>query len=246
MRGAREHDGGGWSADLVVDDREAVALAGQAQHGEQKVVAVRAVDPTGAKDEIFAADVFDGLFAGQLACAVDVQRVGRVGLDPRLRLAAVEDIIRGVVNEQRVALARLFGENARRLRVDGVGELAFGFGAIDGGVGGGVENEIGRGTANQSAGLIGIGQIDGLAIDGNDGTDAGKDAFQLAAELAGVADDENAGISRGFAAGVDVSLMRASSGSVRKCTVRILLPVARDRRGDGSAGSRRSAIARTI
>ena len=157
---------------------------------------MRAVDPTGAKDEIFAADVFDGLFAGQLAGAIDIEWIGRVGFDPRLRLAAVKDVVGGVVNEKGVALAGFFGENARRLLVDGVGEIALGFGAIDGGVGGGVENEIGRGAADQSAGLIGIGEIDGFAIDGDDGADAGKDAFQLAAKLAGVADDENAGICR--------------------------------------------------
>ena len=37
----------------------ALALAGKAKHGEQKVVAVGAVDPTGAEDKEFAADVFD-------------------------------------------------------------------------------------------------------------------------------------------------------------------------------------------
>ena len=157
VRGARQHDGSGGSANLVIDNREAVALAGQAQHGEQKVVAVRTVDPTGAKDEIFAADVCDGLFAGQLAGAVDVQWIGRVGFNPRLRLAAIEDVVGGVVNKERVTLKRLFGEDARRLLVDGVGEIALRFGAIDGSVGGSVENEIGRGAANQSAGLIGIG-----------------------------------------------------------------------------------------
>ncbi len=157
MCGAGKRNGRGGRADLIVDDGEAVALARQAQHGEQKVVAMRAVDPTGAKDKVFAADIFDGLLAGQFAGAVDVEGVGRVGFDPRFRFAAVEDVISGVVNEQGVALTGFFGEYARRLLVDGVSEISLRFGAIDGSVGGSVENNVGRGAANEGAGLIGIG-----------------------------------------------------------------------------------------
>ena len=51
-----------------------------------------------------------------------------------------------------------FGEDARRLGVDGESKIVFDFGAIDGSVGGGVQNDIGRDAANQSAGLLGIGK----------------------------------------------------------------------------------------
>ena len=216
VRGAGELDGGSGAADLIVDDGEAIAFARQAKHGEKKVVAVRAVDPTGAEDEKFAADVFDGLLAGELAGAVDVERIGRVGLDPWRRFglgfAAVENVVGGVVDEKGVAPEGFFGEDARRLLVDGVGKIALGLGAIDGGVGGGVENDIGRGAANQLAGLLGIGEIDGFAIDGDDGADAGKDFFELAAELAGVADDEECGDFWWIRVRGGVSLMRAGSG----------------------------------
>ena len=88
VRGAGEFDGSRGPADLVVDDGETVALAGQAKHGEKKIVAVGAVDPTGAEDEEFAADALDGLLAGELAGAVDIERIGRVRLDPRRDLGS--------------------------------------------------------------------------------------------------------------------------------------------------------------
>ena len=87
-----------------------------------------------------------------------------------------------------------FGEDARRLFVDGVGKIALALGAVNGGVGGGVENDIGRGAANQLTGFFGIGQVDGFAVDADDGAVAGEDLLELAAELSGVADDEDSGI----------------------------------------------------
>jgi len=73
-----------------------------------------------------------------------------------------------------------------------VSKLGLGFGAIDSSVGSGVENEVGLSAADEGAGLIGIGEVDGFAVDGDDGADAGKDSFQFAAKLAGVTDDQNA------------------------------------------------------
>ena len=100
------------------------------------------------------------------------------------------------MDEEGVAFCCFLGKDARSEGVDGVCQSHLRLSAIDGGVGGGVEDNVGRGAAHQSAGLVGIGKIDGLSIDGDDGAYAGEDAFQLAAKLAGVADDENAGISR--------------------------------------------------
>ena len=164
VRGAGEFDGSRGPADLVVDDGETVALARKAKHGEEKIVAVGAVDPAGAEDEEFAAAAFDSPLARELAGAVDIERIRRVRLDPRRGFAAVENVVGGVVDEKGVAPAGFFGEDARRLLVDGVGKIALGLGAVDGGVGGGVENDIGRGAANQLTGLFGIGEIDGFAL----------------------------------------------------------------------------------
>ena len=125
-----------------------------------------------------------------------------------------------------------------------MGKRRLGFGAIDGGVSGGIENEVGRGAADEGAGLIGIGEIDGFAIDGDDGTDAGKDAFQFAAKLAGIADDENAGISRAiYGRSIGVSFIRGAP-KIWKCTSRILIGGWQDDRaataGDGFAPQRDS------
>ena len=46
---------------------------------------------------------------------------------------------------------------------------------------------------DECARLIGIGEIEGLAIDSDDWANTGEDFLKLAAELAGIADDENAG-----------------------------------------------------
>jgi len=79
--------------------------------------------------------------------------------------------------------------------VDGHGQIGLGFGAIDGGVGGCIENDFRVGAANEIAYLIGNSQIDGFAIDGDDGSATGKGALELAADLPGCANDENARFS---------------------------------------------------
>ena len=195
VRGAGELDGSGGRADLVVDDGEAVALARKAKHGEQEIVAMGTIDPAGAEDEEFAANAFHGLFARQLACAINIERIRRVRLDPRRGFAAVKNVIGGVVDKKGVAPEGFFGEDTWRLLVDGVGEIALGFGAIDRSVGGSVQNDIGRVAANQVASLLGIGEVDGFAVNSDNGAESGKDLFELATELAGVADDEDAGSS---------------------------------------------------
>ena len=83
---------------------------------------MRAVDPTGAEDEVSAADSFDGLLACQFAGAIDIERIRRVGLDPGLSLAAIEDVVGGVMDEECVALECFFREDPRSLLVDGVGK----------------------------------------------------------------------------------------------------------------------------
>ena len=142
------------------------------------------------------AGVLNRLLAGQLAGAINAERRRSIVFRPRLLLAAVENVIRGVMDEERVTLGGFFGENARSEGIDGVSQRHLRLSAIDGSVGGGVENDIGRGAADEVARLIGIGEIDGFAIDSDDGPDIGKTLFKLAAKLAGVANDQNARNSR--------------------------------------------------
>jgi len=89
---------------------------GKAKHGEQKVVAVRPVDPTGAEDQIASAGLLDGLLSGQLGCAVDIERVRLIGLNPWLLLLSVKNIISGIVDKQGIQPESLFGQDARAVR----------------------------------------------------------------------------------------------------------------------------------
>ena len=100
------------------------------------------------------------------------------------------------MHEEGVAFGGFLGKNARSEGVDGVGQSHLRFSAIDGGVGGGVENHVRRRAADEVARLIGIGEIDGLAIDSDDGANGGKETFKLAAELTSVANNENARLHR--------------------------------------------------
>jgi hypothetical protein len=63
-----------------------VALLGQAQHGQQEVLAAHAVHPAGAQDQVRNAGRGDGLLAGQLAGAVHIERAGGSSSTPRRRL----------------------------------------------------------------------------------------------------------------------------------------------------------------
>ena len=169
-----------------------IAFARQAKHGEQKIIAVRAVNPTGAKSEEAAAGLLNRLLAGQLAFAVNIQRVRFIGLNPWLLLLPVEHIVSGIVNQQCIETASLFSEHAGSSSVDRHGHVGLGFGPIDGCIGCRIQNHLGLDAANQRAGLPLIGKIDGFEIDGDNGTEACKAALEFQAYLSGSADDENA------------------------------------------------------
>ena len=151
-----------------------------------------AVDPAGTKNQNPAAHLPNSFFAGQLARAISIQRSRRILLCPLALLRAIEDIIRGVMHQQRIAAERLFGQNARRLGVDGHGQRRLRFRAVHGSVCGGVENNFRLDTAHQLAHLIRLRQIDAFAIHANDFSAARKAALQLDANLPGIANNENA------------------------------------------------------
>jgi hypothetical protein len=134
--------GAGRGADLVGDDFQLVALFRQTQHGLGEVGAARGVDPAGAEDEVARA-AGDGLFAFELGLAIDAERAGGVGLFPRRRAAAVEDVVGRVVDEPGAELLGFVGEDAGGERVDRAHEFGFGLGLVDGGVRGGVDDDVG-------------------------------------------------------------------------------------------------------
>jgi len=113
------------------------------------------------------------------------------GAVPRFFLAAVKDIVGGVMHKQRIQSPRLIGQDAWRIGVDRVGQSRFGLGAIDCSVGCGVQDHARLGASHQLADLPGIRQIDGFAIDREDRSVTGKGALQLQTDLSGSANNKN-------------------------------------------------------
>ena len=89
--GQQATPGGG--TDLVIHHLEFLPLPQQALHGEEEVLAIAAIDPTGAQDESRPVGLRNGLFAIQLALPIHAQRVGNVAFDIWAAFTAVEDVI---------------------------------------------------------------------------------------------------------------------------------------------------------
>ena len=101
-----------------------------------------------------------GVFASQLAAAIAVLRPGRIARLPGARSGAVEDVIGRDMDEDRARLARGFRHRAGRRAVDRKGQVGFGFRAVHGGIGGGVDHGRWlRGPDRRTAGR-GVGQVD--------------------------------------------------------------------------------------
>jgi hypothetical protein len=147
---AREHQGRQrgqpacrrWTAHLVLDDAQLLALRCKAQCGAQEVLPARGIHPGGAQDHVPAAALAHGDLACQFALAVDRQRRGRVVLAPGAIGHAGEDIVGRIVDQSRPSLAAGGREFGNRLGIDAMRQLGFVLGAIDGGVRDGVEHQL--------------------------------------------------------------------------------------------------------
>jgi hypothetical protein len=197
---------------LVADDAEVGALAGELEDGADEVLAGGAVDPASAEDEVRDAGGGDGELAGELAAAVDIEGVGGVGLDVGRGFGAVEDVVGGEVYEDGAEGFGFGGEDFRCGGVEGEGEVGFGLGLVDGGVGGGVDDPAGLDLVDDFADGCGIGEVE-LGAGGREELAEGREgAGEGLADLAGDAGDEDAG---GIARGHSLRLSndyRASAG----------------------------------
>ena len=126
-----------WSATTC----EPVALAAKAQHRLDEVRAVRAENPGGAQDHVAVEPLADRPLAGCLAGPVDAERPERIVFGVGRRLGAVEHVIGGKVDERDPGLGRGFGQMGRPIGVDGECRIRLRFGAINGGIGGGVDDQ---------------------------------------------------------------------------------------------------------
>jgi len=157
------------SAVLVADYAQVFAFAGEFQDGQEEVFAACSVDPTGPEDQVSGAGLGQGLLSGELACAVDADWIGGIGLDVGFGAGAVEDVVGGEVDYTRADGGGFFADNADSVAVDGVGEVGLGFGFIDRGVGCGVHDPSGAEGAD--------GVADGLEVYEVEGGAQGSDDF---------------------------------------------------------------------
>ncbi|MNF88499.1 hypothetical protein D3C84_709950 [compost metagenome] len=141
-RGRGEGRTAGRIAELVGDHTHLGALAQQALHGEQEVVAVAAVQPAATQDQVRPAGRSDGLFAAQLAVPVDIQRCAGVGFPVWPAEAAVEDVVGGVVQQPGAQRGGLLGHHGGSLGVEGEGCRRLALGLLHRGVRRGVDHQL--------------------------------------------------------------------------------------------------------
>ena len=174
--------GGRGAAHLVGDHGQGFAglrlEAMQAQHGEAKVFAHGPIDPTGAQDA--AAVVGHGLagplFAQGLAAAVNPKRIHRLIGSVGRALTTVEDEVGAHLEQAAAGFGQGPGEGLRGPSVDRLGQLRFGFGLINGGVGAPIENPIGPQIQDGLTAGRGVGQVQ-LAAPHGDEFDVGWHAL---------------------------------------------------------------------
>lgn len=183
--------GPGGRADLVVHHVQLFALLQQALHGEQEVAPVQGIDPAGAQDQVCAAHRADRLFPGQLAAAVDSQRVGLVVLGVGRGLAAIKDVVGGVVDQRRAQGSGLFGQHAGGSGIEGEGGLGLALGLVHGGVGGGVDDQVRALGTDPLADGLAVGKVEAVAAQDQQFALAGEGQGQFTGDLAAVAGDED-------------------------------------------------------
>jgi hypothetical protein len=117
------------------------SAVGGVEHGAQEVLAGGAIDPGGAQHDGVGQRGEYGLFAGQLARAINAGGGGEVGLDIGGGFGAVEDIVGGDMHQPGARGGAELGEAGRAGGVGGVGGVWLGLSTIDRCIGGGVEDD---------------------------------------------------------------------------------------------------------
>ena len=98
--------------------------------------------------------------AGCLAGPVDAERPDRIVFGVGRRLGAVEHVVGGKVDERDPGVGRGFGQMGRPVGVDGERRIRLRFGAINGGVGGGVDDQRRSVALHDTPDRIPIGDIE--------------------------------------------------------------------------------------
>src|SRR5271157_5769538 len=134
----------------------ALPFAPQAQHSAQEVLTANVIDPCSAQNDVRTSAGDDRLVALQLGLAINAQRAGGVFLFVGTGLAAIVDVIGGVVDQQRTAAGAFLRDSRRSRGVDRARQLWLALGLVYGRVSSGVTMMSGanwrteRATASRS------------------------------------------------------------------------------------------------
>ena len=187
--------GTGGCAPLVVDDGQALALTGQAQHGFGKVMAPCGIHPAGAQNQMLATRRLDGLLPLPLGLAIDRQRCRRIGLCPGAAAAAIEHIVCAVVNQPSAQAGRLQGNLPWRGGVEHARALGLTLGLVHGRVRRRIDNHIRLQRPHRGQHALGVGKIAAVLravpIDRRYLAQHGQAALQLPAHLAVFTEKKN-------------------------------------------------------
>ncbi len=180
-----------WPAALVVHDAQHLTLCPHPQHGLDEVLAMRGKDPGRAQDHRLPARLGHPPFAQKLRCAIGTQGCDRIILAPGPGARAVEDIVGGDMQERQPPRRRRTGHRAGRLAIHQIGRCPVGFGLIDGGVGGGVDNEVRIGRGHNGGAGGGVAQVGHIAPDRLNRDPLGRPARKLPRKLPCRSEDHN-------------------------------------------------------
>lgn len=133
----------------------------------------------------------DGLFARQFTRAVDAQRVGHIVFGVGRRLAAVEHVVGGVVDQRDAQGLGFFGQDTGRRGIDREGHIGLVLGLVDSGMRRRVDDQPGTMAADLLADLFGVGQVELVATEHHQFAQALQPLLQFAGNLAVLAGDED-------------------------------------------------------
>lgn len=181
------------ASNLVAHDAEFFPFSRQALDRAEEIVAAGAIDPAEAKDQVEPIHLLHRLVTGLLGAPVGAKGIGMVCFEIGFGLRAVENIIRGVVDEKRPGAFGFFRKDTRGYAVDLHGQFGLGFGLVHGGVGSGVDDDMGRDCAHASEEGVRIREVHLRDVHAGDGPKRRQCAGQFPADLAVSAQNENAG-----------------------------------------------------
>ena len=156
--------GARWTAPLIADDTNLVAINRQAEHGLDEIGAKRADHPCGAHDDKPIAGRGRSDFASELARAVNTRRANGIGLATEARARNAKHIIRRDVDHGNVSRARRARQPAGPARIDLVRGIGLVLGAVYRGKSSAVDDRSTLGFRYELLNAFAVGKVEGTAI----------------------------------------------------------------------------------